>query len=137
MSTEGNWGEWMGGWKTDIAGGKDGEAARIDRYSSLGRTLVAAHCRPQMTCAVFAKNRQKAAFGAETIAKLKDLHVLIIGLRGVGVEAAKNLILSNVGGVVVWDPVLTRSHHAVQLVLSQHCCNRSERPCATSARTSI
>ena len=68
----------MGGWKADIAGSKDSEADRIDR--------------------------QKAAFGTETIAKLKGLYVLIIGLRGVGVEAAKNLILSNVGGVVVWDP---------------------------------
>ena len=46
-------------------------------------------------------DRQKAAFGAATLAKLKDLNVLIIGCRGVGVEAAKNLILSNVGAVVV------------------------------------
>ena len=76
------WGEWMGGWKAGLAGEADGEAARIDR--------------------------QKAAFGAETLAKLKDLNVLVVGQRGVGVEAAKNLILSNVGAVVVWDPEPTR-----------------------------
>lgn len=70
------WGEWMSGWKG--AEDTDGEAARIDR--------------------------QKAAFGADTLAKLKDINVLIVGLRGTGVETAKNLILSNVGGVTVWDP---------------------------------
>lgn len=73
----GNWGDWMGGWKAGLEDEKDGEADRIDR--------------------------QKAAFGAETLAKLKDLNVLILGMRGVGVESAKNLILSNVGAVVVWD----------------------------------
>jgi ubiquitin-activating enzyme E1 len=75
MSVE--WGEWMGGWKVGESEGGD-ESERIDR--------------------------QKAAFGAETLAKLKDINVLIVGLRGVGVESAKNLILSNVGSVVVWDP---------------------------------
>ncbi len=71
------WGEWMGGWKVgESEGGTEQE--RIDR--------------------------QKAAFGAETLAKLKDINVLIIGMRGVGVESAKNLILSNVGSVIVWDP---------------------------------
>ena len=48
-------------------------------------------------------DRQRAAFGGETIARLKDLNVLIVGCAGVGVETAKNLILSNVGGVAMWD----------------------------------
>ena len=54
-------------------------------------------------------DRQKAALGEEGIAKLKDLNVFIIGCRGVGVETAKNLILSNVGGVLVWDPAACRT----------------------------
>jgi len=70
-----NWGEWMGSWKTGAS--IDQEAERIDR--------------------------QKAAFGGDTVARLKDLNVLIVGCRGTGVETAKNLILSNVGGVVLWD----------------------------------
>lgn len=70
-----NWGEWMGAWK--IGDDVDQEAERIDR--------------------------QKAAFGGDTVARLKDLNVLIIGAKGVGVETAKNLILSNVGGVVMCD----------------------------------
>ena len=46
----------------------------------------------------------QAAFGAETLSKMKDLYVLIVGMRGTGVETAKNLILSNVGGVLTYDP---------------------------------
>ena len=53
-------------------------------------------------------DRQKAAFGGDTVARLKDLNVLIVGSGGVGVETAKNLILCNVGGVVVWDPQTCR-----------------------------
>jgi len=49
-------------------------------------------------------SRQTAAMGAETGAKMKDINVLIIGCRGTGVEAAKDLILSNLGSVSVWDP---------------------------------
>lgn len=69
------WGDWMGAHKTgaDV----DEESERIDR--------------------------QKAAFGGDTVARIKDLNVLIVGCAGAGVEAAKNLILSNVGGVVLWD----------------------------------
>jgi len=71
----------MGAWKAE-AGEVDDEAERVDR--------------------------QKAALGEEGVARLKDLNVFIIGCRGVGVETAKNLILSNVGGVVVWDPAACR-----------------------------
>jgi len=56
-------------------------------------------------------DRQKAAFGGDTIARLKDLNVLIVGCAGVGVETAKNLILSNVGGVVLWDDVVCEEVH--------------------------
>jgi tRNA A37 threonylcarbamoyladenosine dehydratase len=105
MADQEPWGEWMGGWKAGME--KDAEADRVDR--------------------------QKAAFGAETLAKLKDLNILIVGLRGTGVETAKNLILSNVGAVVVWDPertairdlgtnfYLTEEHAAVGAVRSEAC----------------
>ena len=35
---------------------------------------------------------------------MKDLRVLVVGCGGTGVETAKNLILSNVGAVTLWDP---------------------------------
>jgi ubiquitin-activating enzyme E1 len=75
-----NWGSYLGASKTGAS--IDHEAERIDR--------------------------QKAAFGHDTIARLKDLNVLIVGLGGVGVETAKNLILSNVGGVVLFDGRICR-----------------------------
>eukprot|EP00448_Togula_jolla_P023889 CAMPEP_0170591992 /NCGR_PEP_ID=MMETSP0224-20130122/12696_1 /TAXON_ID=285029 /ORGANISM="Togula jolla, Strain CCCM 725" /LENGTH=1235 /DNA_ID=CAMNT_0010915887 /DNA_START=54 /DNA_END=3762 /DNA_ORIENTATION=- len=74
------WGEWMGAWKAD-EGKVDEEQDRL--------------------------SRQNAAFGGDTSARMKDLNVLIVGCRGVGIETAKNLILSNVGSVTVWDPTPT------------------------------
>jgi ubiquitin-activating enzyme E1 len=73
--TDAKWGDWMGAWK--VGDQIDQEAERIDR--------------------------QKAAFGGDTISRLKDLNVLIVGCQGVGVETAKNLILSNIGGCLVYD----------------------------------
>jgi len=52
--------------------------------------------------------RMEAVVGAEGMAKLKDLRVLIIGCGGAGLETAKNLILSNVGGVRIWDPAICK-----------------------------
>ena len=72
------WGDWMGSWK--VGDQIDQEAERIDR--------------------------QKAAFGGDTISRLKDLNVLIMGCQGVGVETAKNVILSNIGGCLVYDPAV-------------------------------
>ena len=39
-------------------------------------------------------SRQIGAYGVEAMSKLIKLRVLIVGLKGVGVEAAKNLILA-------------------------------------------
>ncbi|OLQ10136.1 Ubiquitin-activating enzyme E1 1 [Symbiodinium microadriaticum] len=71
------WGDWMGAWKAE-EGQIDVEQDRL--------------------------SRAQAAFGGETLARMKDINVLVLGCRGVGVETAKNLILSNVGSVTLWDP---------------------------------
>eukprot|EP00937_MAST-01D_sp_MAST-1D-sp2_P003962 g3962.t1 len=52
-------------------------------------------------------SRQNAALGAETTAKLTKMHVLIVGVRGVGVETAKNLVLQGVGGITLCDAAPT------------------------------
>jgi len=39
-------------------------------------------------------SRQIGTFGMETMGKLIKLDVLIVGMRGLGVETAKNLILA-------------------------------------------
>jgi ubiquitin-activating enzyme E1 len=50
------------------------------------------------------KNRVEITYGKETMAKLQKLRVLIIGCRGLGVETAKNLILTGPGLVNIYDP---------------------------------
>ena len=43
---------------------------------------------------------------ADTMKNLMTLDVLIIGLRGVGIETAKNMVLSSPRSVTVWDPIV-------------------------------
>mmetsp|Transcript_56417 Transcript_56417/g.156170 ORF Transcript_56417/g.156170 Transcript_56417/m.156170 type:complete len:1034 (+) Transcript_56417:90-3191(+) len=51
-------------------------------------------------------SRQIGTFGMETMGKLVQMKVLISGLRGLGVEAAKNLILAGPAAVVLHDDTL-------------------------------
>lgn len=44
----------------------------------------------------------------ETMGKLIKMNVLIVGMRGLGVETAKNLILAGPGSVDIYDPTVTR-----------------------------
>ncbi|CAM9195899.1 unnamed protein product [Laminaria digitata] len=48
-------------------------------------------------------SRQIGAFGLEAMSKLMNLKVLIVGLRGLGVETAKNLVLAGPGAVTLCD----------------------------------
>eukprot|EP01125_Pyxidicula_operculata_P007734 TRINITY_DN2618_c0_g2_i1.p1 TRINITY_DN2618_c0_g2~~TRINITY_DN2618_c0_g2_i1.p1 ORF type:complete len:1109 (+),score=289.29 TRINITY_DN2618_c0_g2_i1:54-3380(+) len=48
-------------------------------------------------------SRQIGTFGLETMMSLSKLNVLIIGLKGVGVETAKNLILAGPNAVTIHD----------------------------------
>lgn len=49
-------------------------------------------------------SRQIGTFGIETMGKLVKMNVLIVGLRGLGVETAKNLILAGPRSVTLYDP---------------------------------
>jgi len=49
-------------------------------------------------------SRQIGAFGVETMKNILTLDVLVIGARGVGVEAAKDLILAGPRSVTLYDP---------------------------------
>ena len=49
-------------------------------------------------------SRQIGTFGMETMGKLIKMKVLIIGMRGLGVEIAKNLILAGPARVDLYDP---------------------------------
>ena len=48
-------------------------------------------------------SRQIAALGAEATAKLIKMKVIIVGMRGTGVETAKNLALQGMGAITVID----------------------------------
>jgi len=49
-------------------------------------------------------SRQIGTFGLETMGKLIKMKVLIVGMRGLGVEIAKNLILAGPKSVDLYDP---------------------------------
>lgn len=97
----------MGGWKV-APSSMDHEAARIDR--------------------------QTAALGDSTVtSSIKSISCLILGCRGVGVETAKNLILSNVGRVWLWDPtVATEKHRGTNWCVTT---TTDEEHCSTSSTT--
>jgi len=48
-------------------------------------------------------SRQNAALGAETTAKLIKMKVVVVGVRGVGIETCKNLMLQGVGALTIID----------------------------------
>jgi ubiquitin-activating enzyme E1 len=48
-------------------------------------------------------SRQIGVFGMETMGKLIQMNVLVVGLRGLGVEIAKNLILAGPKSVALFD----------------------------------
>jgi molybdopterin/thiamine biosynthesis adenylyltransferase len=48
-------------------------------------------------------SRQIGTYGIETMAKLINMKVIIVGLKGTGVEIAKNVILAGPGSVILCD----------------------------------
>jgi len=48
-------------------------------------------------------SRQLGVYGKETMGKLANMSVLIVGMRGLGVEVAKNLILAGPKRVDIMD----------------------------------
>ena len=51
-------------------------------------------------------SRQIGTFGMETMGRLIQLNVFIVGMRGLGVEVAKNIILSGPKSVTIYDQCL-------------------------------
>ena len=51
-------------------------------------------------------SRQIGTFGMEAMGKLVQMNVLIGGMRGLGVETAKNIILAGPKSVTLWDPTI-------------------------------
>jgi len=53
-------------------------------------------------------SRQIGTFGMETMGKLIKMEVIILGMRGLGVEVAKDLILAGPKKVSIYDPEITK-----------------------------
>ena len=47
-------------------------------------------------------------YGMETMKKLSTMKVLIVGMRGLGIETAKNIILNGPEEVDIFDPSLVK-----------------------------
>lgn len=52
-------------------------------------------------------SRQICTIGMDTMKKLVQLKILIIGLRGLGIETAKNIVLSGPNKVSLFDPEIS------------------------------
>ena len=50
-------------------------------------------------------SRQIGTYGMETMGKLVQMRVLIVGMRGLGLEVAKNIILAGPKSVTIHDGV--------------------------------
>ena len=55
-------------------------------------------------------SRSLCTFGMETMKKLSVMKILIMGMRGLGIETAKNIILSGPGQVDIYDPCPVRTN---------------------------
>ena len=53
-------------------------------------------------------SRKIGTFGMNTMGKLLKLKVLIVGMKGLGVETAKNIILSGSYSVDIHDPTTVK-----------------------------
>ena len=54
------------------------------------------------------QSRTLLTYGLETLIKLSSMKVLIVGMRGLGVETTKNIILTGPGEVDIFDPSLVK-----------------------------
>ena len=55
-------------------------------------------------------SRQVGLYGLETMKKIMKLNILIYGMRGLGVEIAKNIILSGPNRVTIFDPNIAKTN---------------------------
>ena len=54
------------------------------------------------------QSRTIIALGLETVKKISALKVFIYGLRGIGIETAKNIVLNGCQEVSIYDPTIVK-----------------------------
>ena len=73
-------------------------------------------------------SRQIGTYGMKIMAKLLKMKVLIVGMRGLGVETAKNIILSGSHSVDIHDPTLVKINDlGSNFYLSEEDINKKNR----------
>ena len=53
-------------------------------------------------------SRQIGTYGEEAMKKIINLNILILGLKGLGIEVAKNIILTGPEKVIIFDPSIVQ-----------------------------
>lgn len=75
-------------------------------------------------------DRQLRVWGAEGQNRIKHASILLINMNGVGTEIVKNLTLSGVGSLELWDDgVVSESDLSAQFFLSEDDLGRQKLPC--------
>ena len=55
-------------------------------------------------------SRQVGLYGFDTMKKIMKLNIFIYGMRGLGIEIAKNIILAGPNKVTIFDPNITKMY---------------------------
>ena len=50
-------------------------------------------------------SRQISLYGIHTMEKISQLNIFLIGFRGLGIEIAKNLVLSGINSLTLYDNI--------------------------------
>ena len=73
-------------------------------------------------------SRQIGTFGMETMGKLIKFKILIVGMRGLGLETAKNIILSGPHSVEIYDPIkVTQNDLTTNFYITEEDINKKRR----------
>lgn len=85
--------------------GKKGSAKKLQKRDPEAKTDTSSSSKVDEKGALghYDVSRSEAAVGREALKALREMKVLIVGLRGSGIETAKNVVLLGVQSCTVWD----------------------------------
>ena len=73
-------------------------------------------------------SRQISTYGMDTMSKINNIKVIIVGLRGLGIEVAKNIILTGVNKVSIFDDNISAiSDLSSNFYISEEDVNKNRR----------
>ena len=73
-------------------------------------------------------SRQISTYGMDIMLKIKNIKVIIIGLRGLGIEISKNIILSGINEIYIFDDNICKiSDLSSNFYISENDINKKRR----------